>query len=152
MAQVKTAKFSQTLIEVGDGALPEIFAAPCGFETITQTITTETNNSNLPDCVDPDAPAWLTTDTVSKQMVLTGEGFLDLDSWKTVWQPWSISDAEKNVRWHLNLSAAQGGGYYEAPAKLTNFVVTSTRGQRVRVSVTLTMQGKPTWVPTPISP
>lgn len=145
MAQAKTIKFGQGLIEISDGETVPTFAAPCGFESIGLTVNTETNQSNIPDCTDPDMVSWLLSDEVSKQMQLTGEGLLDADAWKEVWRPWSIDGGEKEVRFHFNIGSALGGGYFQAPALLTQFELTGERGNRYRVNTQLTMQGKPTW-------
>lgn len=145
MAQASTIKFGKFLIEVSSMATVPVFAAPCGFETIEMQVNTDTNNSNIPDCSDPDLVSWIVSDEVSKQMVLTGEGFLDTSAWKTVWRPWSIDGGEKNVRCHFNLTSANGGGYFQAPALLTDFRASGSRGNRLRFNITLTLNGKPSW-------
>ena len=148
MAEPKTIKFGKSLIEIGDGATPtEVFNAPCGFEQIGMTVNTETNNNNLPDCADPDAPTWTTTDVVSKQMQLTGEGFFDADNWKDMWRAWFMDGTEKNVRFHVDLTSALGGGYFQGKALLTTFEFSGQRGQRGRISIGITFQGKPVWTP-----
>lgn len=147
MAQVKSLKFAEQVLMLGDGATPtELFAAPCGFESLTLTVNIETNTTNLPDCDDPDLPAWLVSDEVSKQMVIAGNGTLDTDSMQ-IWRDWLLAGGEKNVRWVTAGTAANGGGYYSAPAILTTFEESGERGQRWQSSIAVTLNGKPVFTP-----
>lgn len=144
MAQVKSFKFGETMILIGDGATPEVFAAPCGLNEMTMTMTADTAETILPDCANPDDPAWKVTDVSALQMTLSGTGVLDKDA-RVTWEDWMMSGAEVNVRWMYDVLLADGGGYYQAPAILTNITVTATRGQRATVDVSITLNGKPTF-------
>ena len=146
MAQAQTLTFGKCMIMLGDGATSETFAAPCGFSELTMTINIESNTVNIPDCSDPDLAAWLATDIVSQQMTLQGSGVLDKTAMQT-WQDWWFTNgaAEKNVRWFRDLSSGDGGGYFEAPAVLTAYEESGQRGQRWQNSVTIALNGKPTF-------
>lgn len=145
MAQAKTITFGKQMMLLGDGATPtEVFAAPCGFDSLTMTINIETSDSNVLDCADPDLPAWLISDEVSKQMTLQGSGILDISAQK-IWREWSTEGGEKNVRWVKNTTSAEGGGHYQAPAILSSYEEQGERGQRWKISVGLKLQGKPVW-------
>jgi len=146
MAQAKSIKFGKIMLLLGDGATVEQFEAPCGFETLTLTVNIETNTTNVPDCNDPDLPAWLVSDEVSKQMQIAGEGVMDTDAMQ-VWQDWLMDGGEKNVRWFKDLTAGEGGGYWQAPGVLTQYEEVGERGQRWRQNITVTLNGKPTWTP-----
>lgn len=149
MAQAKTLRFAQQLLMIGDGATPtEAFEAPCGLTSLNMTINIETNTVNVPDCDDPDLPAWLVSDEVSKQMVVGGQGVLDTDAMQ-IYRDWWISGGEKNIRWFTDGLAADGGGYWQAPALMTTYEETGERGQRWSVNVAFTMNGAPTFTPTP---
>jgi hypothetical protein len=146
MAQAKTIKFGKTAILLGDDESDEEFAAPCGLTSLTMTVNVETNTTNVPDCDDPDLPAWLETDIVSQQMVLAGSGVLDKDAMQS-WQDWFMEGNERNVRWFRNLTAGEGGGYFQAPAILTQYEESGERGGRWNVSIGIALNGKPTFVP-----
>lgn len=149
MAQAKTLKFNEQLLMLGDGETPtEGFAAPCGFESLNMTVNIETSTTNIPDCDDPDLPAWLASDEVSKQMVLSGEGVLDRDA-NILWRGWLLEGGERTIRWVTKGTSAQGGGYYEAPAILSTYEEVGQRGNRWRQNIGLTVNGKPTWTPAP---
>lgn len=144
MAAAKTIKFGETLLLLGGTLIGDPFVTPCGFTSLGLSVNIEINTTNIPDCSDPDLPAWLAADEVSKQMVLTGEGVIDTDAWK-VWNAWVLAGGARYVRWFLDLTGANGGGYFQAPALLSTFEQTGERGQRWTGSIGLTMDGKPTW-------
>lgn len=145
MAQAKTIRFAGQLLMLGDGAEPEVFAAPCGFTSLNLTVNIETNSTNVPDCLDPDLPAWLESDEVSKQMAVGGSGVIDRDAIQ-VWRAWLMDGGEKNVRWMTAGTAAEGGGHWEAPGILSTYEETGERGQRWQLNVGITLNGAPTWV------
>lgn len=144
MALAKTLRFAQQSLLLSDGETPAVFSAPCGFTTLNLTVNIETNTTNVPDCEDPDLPAWLVSDEVSKQMVLGGNGVLDTDAMQT-WRDWLLEGGEKDVRWMTDGTAVNGGGYFQAPGILTTYEETGERGQRWQVNVGITLNGKPSF-------
>lgn len=144
MAQAKTIRFAGQLLMLGDGAEPEVFAAPCGFTSLNLTVNIETNSTNVPDCADPDLPAWLESDEVSKQMVVGGTGVIDTDALQ-IWREWLLAGGEKNVRWFTTGAAADGGGYWQAPGILSTYEETGERGQRWQLNIGITLNGAPAW-------
>lgn len=144
MALAKTLRFKDQLILLGDGESPEVFTAPCGFESLGLNVNITTNETNVPDCEDPDLPAWLISDEVSKQMTLTGEGVLDTDAMK-MWRDWLMEGGERNVRWKTQGDKASGGGHFEAPGILSAYSENGQRGERWRISVGINLNGKPEW-------
>ncbi len=84
MADPLTAKFGKFRILLGDGASPEVFAAPCGFTSKAITWTKGLTEINLPDCIDPDAPASVGRDVENLSVSVNGEGVLaaeSIDEW-----------------------------------------------------------------------
>lgn len=144
MAQARTLRFSEQALLLGDGAVPEVFTAPCGFTTLAMSVAIETNTTNVPDCADPDLPAWLVSDEVSKQMSLTGDGVLDVDA-QIVWREWLLDGGERNVRWLTDGANSEANGYFEAPGILTTFEQNGTRGERWSFNVGITLNGRPEW-------
>jgi hypothetical protein len=146
MALAKTLRFGQQLLLIGNGAEPEVFAPLCGFTSLNLTVNIETSSTNIPDCEDPDLPAWLASDEVSKQMVLGGQGVLDTDAVQ-IEEDWILEGGEKNFRWLREGSAANGGGYWSAPGILSTYEQTGERGQRWNRNVGITLNGRPTFTP-----
>jgi len=149
MAQAQSIRFGKVFMLLSDMASTPTFRAPCGFEELTMTINIESNSVNIPDCEDPDLAAWLATDIVSKQMTISGSGLLDVNAMK-IWQDWWLGDIpapEVPVRWYRDLTVGQNGGYFQAPGVLTAYEETGQRGQRWQNSVTIALNGKPTFTP-----
>lgn len=141
MAKPTTFTFGQFLIQVGDGASPEVFSEPCGFTQKGFNQTANMQETSVPDCSDPDAPAYIerAVDTLSSEVsasgVLAGEAF-------TTYQTWFDSAASKNVRIYIKGSS---GGYYSGSYLLSGFNVTNSRGQKHNVDITLVSDGQWTW-------
>lgn len=135
-------RFGVQALLIGNGATDEEFTAPCGLTTINRTSNVTTNTTEIPDCDDPDAPVWLSIDEQAKQWVVTGSGLLARQS-LPLWRDWDYEGGFKNVRWYTNLLAANGGGYFEAPALLTTFEEQGARNARWQVSVGITWDGRP---------
>src|SRR5690554_2469976 len=145
MAQAKTLRFAEQALLLGDGETPEVFTAPCGFTSLNLTVNIETNTTNVPDCEDPDLPAWLASDEVSKQMVLGGDGVLDTDAVQ-LWREWLLEGGERNVRWLTDgATNTEANGYFEAPGILTTYEETGTRGERWSLNIGITLNGAPTF-------
>ena len=64
---------------------------------------------------------------------------------RKAWEEWAFSGVERNVRWMYDVTAADFGGYYQAPGILTSYQVTAQRGQRATVQIAITLNGKPAW-------
>jgi len=144
MARPNTITFGKFLVLVGDGASPEVFAAPCGFTDRSLDMNSETNSTDVPDCDNPDAPVWSEKSIKTLSATVTGQGVLAQEAHAT-WREWFFSGAPRNVRVKIDLTGAQGGGYYEGSAILTQFKVDSSYGDKVKVSVTLNNNSEWTW-------
>lgn len=137
MAQATTYTFSQFLVKVGDGASPEVFTDPCGLTTRGFTRSANMNDTNVPDCADPDAPSWLGRDVVSYHGAIAGSGVVAKESFQT-WEDWWNDGATRNVRIELGNPVEYA---WIMPAKLSDFAVTSERGKRVDMTVSIVSDG-----------
>lgn len=154
----KTIKFGEQMLLWGDGGSPETFTPLCGFTSLELTVNIETNSTNVPDCDDPDLPAWLVSSEVSKQMQLGGSGVIDADVLDE-FNDWILTGGEKNFRWLTNSAKSpSANGYWEAPGILSAYSQTGERGQEWNQSTTILLNGQPnrvdlSVVPTPtVSP
>lgn len=135
MANAQTLRFGQFLIQLGNGATPEVFAEPCGLTSRGFERSAATNDTNVPDCDDVDAPSWLERDVVSLSGKLSGNGVVaneDFDTWET----WFSSAATKNVKITL------GARNWIGPMKLTTLNVTGEKGKRVEMAVEMDSDGE----------
>lgn len=135
MANAATLRFGQFLIQLGNGSDPEVFASPCGLTSRGFERTAATNDTNVPDCIDPDAPSWLERDVVSLSGKLSGSGVVD-DADFDDWETWYSGAETKNVKITL------GARNWIGPMKLTNLNITGEKGKRVEFSVTMDSDGE----------
>ena len=137
MAQATTYPFSKFMVKVGDGASPEVFTDPCGLTTKGFTRTANLNDTNVPDCDDPDAPAWLGRDVVSYQGAIAGSGVVAKESFET-WEDWWNAGETRNVRIELGTPVEFA---WIMPAKLQEFAITADRGNKVQMTVAIVSDG-----------
>jgi predicted secreted protein len=134
MAQAQTLKYSTFLILIGAGT-PVAYASPCGLNSKGFSRTAATNDTNVPDCDNPDAPSWLERDVVSLSGQMTGAGVV-ADEDFDVWNDWFESGLSKTVQVTLGTRTWQG------KVILSKLDLTGQRGQRVNFSATLDSDGE----------
>lgn len=139
MAKPTTYRGTSLLIKVGDGADPEVFSFPCGLTTNGLNRSAETNDVSVPDCADPDAPAWTERETSALSWEASGSGVL-ADESVAIWDAWHASGLPKNVQ--IDVGTATAGRRYTGRALLTSYNITGERGQKVTVEVTLSGDGE----------
>lgn len=147
MALVKAMNGTSLLVQISDGASPEVFAHDCliNAERGIQ-FASETNRQVIPDC-DVEGPAWSVMNKDGLSATITGGGMLNTTSVPN-WDAWFNSDDGKNCRVLLNgVALVNGGGHWAGSFKLTGWEVTGTRNEKATVSVTLESDGVVTWVP-----
>ena len=86
MAKPTVIPFGAGIVYAGDGAEPEVFTKICGFNSVSLTIEKDTNDVTVPDCDDPDAPAWQSTDVLSLAWSMEFEGVYAKESSDLIWQ------------------------------------------------------------------
>lgn len=145
MAKPKVIAGTKLLLLVGDGASPEIFAEPCGLTTKGFELTVSTNTTVIPDCDDPEAPAWESTDPNALSGAATGSGVMAVASF-TVWNQWFLGASPKNMQIKLDDPEL---GYYSGSFLLTSFKLAGVRGNKVTVDVTIKNDGEVIWTDNP---
>lgn len=145
MAKPNTMKGSHLLILLGDGASPETFASPCGLTTKAINMDASTNEFNVPDCADPDAPSWTERVVNALSASVPGSGVLSLADLAD-WRDWFLSGAARNIQVSLNETLALGGGYFEMSAVMTTFNISGNQGELANLEVAIQSNGPVTWV------
>lgn len=148
MAQPKTKTFGQGVFRVGDGGSVEQFTTVCGFTSLSQTVNVETGTTNVPDCIDPDLPAWPEVDIISNTMLFDMSGVVAASE-MDIWRDWILNSSAVNVQFFIDGPESEGGGTWEGVGKLTGHSLEGERGQRWQRTEQVTISGKPTWTPTP---
>ena len=138
MAEPTTITGDQILIQIGDGASPEVFSHPCLINT-DRGIQWSANviSELVPDCADPSAPAWNSTEVDGLGASISGAGMYDLAS-EAMFYAWFISGDSKNVKVKTGTT---GGSTYTGAFKLTEFGVSGARKTRATASVSLVSTG-----------
>jgi hypothetical protein len=134
MAKATTYRYGQFLILLGDGASPEVFTDPCGANSKGFNRTANMNDTNVPDCADPDLPSWLERDVVSNSAEFPFAGVVAAESFEA-WDDWFQSGDSKNIRIEL------GTKIWNGRAKLANFNIQGERGQRISFTSSLVSDG-----------
>ena len=152
MATQSRIKFGEIYLLVGNiDSDPMQFTAPCGITTFGRDVTTNTNDIELRDCDDPDAPVWLGVDVVSKRMTLNLSGTLDQDAYRDLWRNWFMEESSRPIRVYEKIGTT-GWGYWEGDGVLTQYTDTANGGGSYTNTATVVFDGKPTWVGTPPAP
>src|SRR5215204_4171893 len=103
MAKPKTYSWSKFIILVGDDATPtEAFVAICALTSKGLEFAADTADVSVPDCDDPDLPAWQESIIRTKSGTISGDGVMDFASHDVFWT-WYDSGASRNV--HIKLDA-----------------------------------------------
>ena len=145
MALPKIASGTKLKILLGDGAEPtEVFSSPCGLTDTSLNLSADANDFDIPDCADPDAPAFKTREIQSISGEISGSGILATDTLAT-WRTWFFAGTPKNVRVMLDVPAGDGGGHFALSARLTSLNIKGQRGNKTEVDVSIVSDGEIVW-------
>jgi hypothetical protein len=146
MAQPATQTFGAFLVELGNGATPELFTSPVGFTSNSLEMKSATGDTNIPDDTNPDLPSWTVRDVSALSGTISGQGVLATVN-VAMWQAWFDSGAAKNIKVGSAANLANGGGYRQGPAVLTSFKIDATKGERSKITVQIDNSGAWPWTP-----
>lgn len=145
MAALKAVSGTKVLVQIEDPLTPGTYAHPCLINAARGiSFTSNTSDQLIPDCLTPDAPAWITRTKDGLSASVTGAGLLHTPDTE-VFFDWFKGDTAKNVRVKIDALAADGGGYFAFSAKLTEFNITGDRGAKAEADVTILSDGAVTW-------
>jgi hypothetical protein len=142
---------TKLLILVGAGGdspgSPDVFGEPCGLTTKNFALTASTNTTLIPDCANPDLPAWEAKDVNSLAAEVTGSGVMAVESFHT-WLDWFLGAQERACRIQLvsPTSLPLSLGYFQGSFILSALTYGGVRGQKTTIDVTLSNNGALTFV------
>lgn len=141
MTAVPRVTGSKLLVQIGNGADPEVFDHDCLINTKRGVqFSSETTDTIMPDCDNPEDPAWKSVSKDGLQATISGAGMLYAASLGEWWD-WYNSDDSKNVR--FNVTPA---GYWQGAFKLTQFEVTADGNKDTATTTqTLVSDGAVAW-------
>lgn len=143
MTKPTTKSFSDFKIYLGDGASPEQFSQPCGFVSKSLTLTAADSETIIPDCDNPEDPAWTEAGITAKSARVNGNGVMAAESHGT-WVAFWDDGVAKNIR------VENGLGYWEGPAlclELGETVQLNADGSVIQLAVSMRNASAWTWVP-----
>lgn len=146
MAQPTTLRGSLMLIEIGDGGSPEVFDNPCGLTAKSFSRSSTVNDITVPDCDDPDAPAWIERVKDALSGTITGSGILAKE-YLAAYESFLDSLDPRNVK--ITLDYTSGPIEYSGLFHLTTFTITGERGSNVNVELELQSHGAITYDASP---
>ncbi len=151
MADPKTLPFGRMIVQIESAPGSGQFVAPCGFLKKSFKQTSQTSDTVVPDCDDPDLPADLQRNVVSRSWEVQGSGVLAMENHQ-FWQTWKYNCDSRAVQVIMGGPGAAGGGIYQGNGLLSDFSIDSDRkseGGRAQVSVTIQSDGAYSFTPNP---
>jgi predicted secreted protein len=146
MAKPKTLQGQKLLVQLGDDATPtEAFTAVCGINEATVEFSASVQEANVHDCATPDDPAWVERDVDGLSCMISGAGLADTGTFESVLFVWWSSGDPKNIRFKLDTTLANGGGYFSGSFVCTKLSLTGTRKQRSTFDIEMMSNGAVTW-------
>lgn len=142
MAQPQTAKGTKLLILFGDGATPEVFSKICALTAKGINFQSNTNEYFVPDCDNPDDPAWREMTKAGRFADISGSGILDMAALTRIQAAY---DNENAVNLRVQLAVTPNGGYWSGPFMVNGFNVTGNDGELVQVELTIASAGPVVW-------
>lgn len=139
MAQATTIRGGRVRILLGQGSAPIIYTAPCGFTNRSITFTKGLEESNVPDCEDPDKIDWVGRDATSLSISVSGEGVLayeSTDTWDRVFQSEESVPARIEIEWPTKMIIWSGKLHIES------LELGATNGTRATLNVTMQSDGE----------
>lgn len=138
MTAIQKLKGTQLYIKVEDDSSPATFAHPCLINAKRGIkFNADTKKSIVPDCDNPDDPAWQAAMKDALSAAIDGSGVLD-NKLATIsfYDAWFRSPNPKRVRVYLGTI-----GYWEGDFQLTGWEITGDRGANAECSISLETDG-----------
>lgn len=147
MAKPTTANASKLSVWLGTDTSPQTFAAPCGLTTRGINFSGSANETQVPDCDDPDAPAWVERVIQSLSAGISGSGVLAkeaLDTWEEFFMDAIARDCRVIIDWGAGVTRRYDGKFI-----CTGFNISGNLGQKIQVEIALQNDGQVTVSSTP---
>lgn len=140
-----TASFGKFRVLLGNGATPEVFAAPCGFTSKSFSLSKDLADVLLPDCTDPDLIAWVGREAISRSASVSGDGVLASES-ITTWL--DAFDDNESINAKIEIEFPAQTVTWTAAFQIDSFEVTGTLGEKSTVAISMQSDGAVTRVVT----
>lgn len=136
---------TRLVIQLGNGADPEVFAFTCGANTFGINLTNNLGENTVLDCDNPlDVPAAIIRHLESQDTSATISGMVTTEAWPT-WREWADNGSEKNIKIFLDESAANNGGHWVLPAFLAELELGKESSGKVTFTASISGAGQRAW-------
>jgi hypothetical protein len=128
--------------------VPIVYASPCGLTTKNFALTKNLQEIDLPDCDDPDAPAWIARDVQNLSATISGDGVAAAES-VPAWNAAAIST--DSVPMKVEIEFTTGMKIFTGLFIVDNLTFGAESGGRVTLAINAQSDGEvdDQWVPTP---
>lgn len=145
MAKPITYSGSLVAIYLESSTTPGEFIRPCGLTQHSATFSKNMNEVDVPDCDDPDLPAWVAREVSALDFSANGSGVLAAEAVETWWDAFNTTESIE-ARVYIGKADDTANGYYwSGKVHVSNFEVNGNRGERAQVSVSVVSDGEMTF-------
>ncbi|WP_411838677.1 phage tail tube protein [Paracoccus sp. ME4] len=125
-----------------EGTPAGTYARPCGLTNHTFTFSKNATDVTVPDCNDPELPAWIERGVESLDFSGSGTGVLAAEAVDTWWDAFNSAESI-NARIYVGKPTDTANGrYWQGKVHVTSFEVTGERGNKAQVSVSVVSDGQ----------
>lgn len=147
MAKPGTARGTKLRVLLGDDSDPVVYTQFCGLTAKQINFQTQTQDEYVPDCDNPDDPAWREITKSGRSVTITGSGTLDIKGALQRMQDAYNSDEPVPMKVELNVPSVDGGGAWVGNFAVTQLQITGNDNTLVTANITLESDGEVAWVP-----
>jgi len=135
----KTITGGKIFVYLGNNADPVVYTAPCGFLERSLSFSRSLNETNIPDCDDPDAPDWIVRNVGSLSMSISGTGVVassNIEVWMGAFE--TASSAKVKVE----IVFPDKKVTYTGEMQLESVEIAGTNGDTVSLNVSIQSSGE----------
>lgn len=143
MTKPTTVNATKMTIWITGENSPTGYERPCGLTTRGIDFSANMNEIEVPDCDDPDAPAWVERAVKSLQAGVSGAGVLALESLDT-WQTFFANGLARPCKIVIDHIDA---GYWSGDFILSRFQIQGENGDKAKVDIALSSDGEVAFTP-----
>lgn len=148
MVAPTTYKGSSIALFIEDTANPGTYIRPCGLNDHSFNFTKNLNEVNVPDCDDPDLPAWVERETESVDFSGSGSGILAAEAVDQWWAAFANTSSILGRAYIGKPDNITNGRFWAGNFHITGFEVTGQRGQKALITTQFASDGELTFTNT----
>lgn len=148
MAKPISASFGGVVVTIDDGS-GDNQVAPCGFTKKSVKLSAQSSDTVVPDCDDPNLPAFVERNVVSLSCEISGSGLMAMEN-SALWMLFFMSGASRACVVTFPGTGANGGFSISGSFILSDFpldVDRKSEGGRAQQSITLQNDGAFVYAP-----